>query len=200
MLTETQKQILYGAILGDSYVETSFCKKKARIRFDHSSKQIEYTKWKHQALIPYVFPIRERKILDKRTKKLYHKVRFDTHTLSLFLKFRKLFYFENIKRVPNCISSLLTSPLALTIWYLDDGGKKTDCNAFRLHTTCYSLTEVHLFKNTLKQNFAIKAAIHKQGKGYLLYIGSRNGEADKFCKIVKRVVSSKIPSMLYKFH
>ena len=139
-------------------------------------------------------------VFDKRTGKWYRKVRFDTPTLSIFNRFREIFYVGNTKIVPSKISRYLTSPLALAVWYLDDGGKKTDCKAYRLHTNCYSLPEVEMLKKTLRDNFGINSTIHKQGKGFLLYIGAKNGQASRFCEIVKPVVSSKIPSMLHKFH
>ncbi len=145
-------------------------------------------------------PVREVKVFDRRAGKYYKKVRFDTLTLSIFNRFRKIFYIENMKIVPSNISRYLTSPLALAVWYLDDGGKKTDCKAYRLHTNCYSLPEVGVLKEGLKRDFGISSAIHKQRKGFLLYIGTRNGQANRFCKVVKPVVSSKIPTMLYKFH
>lgn len=197
MLSNTQNQILYGAILGDSHVETSQSLKcKARVRFDHAAQERAYIEWKNRALAPYATPVREVTVFDKPTGKCYKKVRFDT----LFNKFRTIFYVGNTKIVPSNVSHYLTSPLALAVWYLDDGGKKTDCKAYRLHTNCYSLPEVDVLKDTLIKNFGISSAIHKQGKGFLLYIGARNGQASRFCEVVRPVVSSKIPSMLHKFH
>jgi recombination protein RecA len=201
MLTNTQNQILYGAILGDSYVEIGqSVRRKARVRFDHAARERDYTEWKNRALAPYSTPLREVKVFDKRTGKYYKKVRFDTLTLSIFNKFRKMFYVGNTKIVPSNISRYLTSPLALAVWYLDDGGKRTDCKAYRIHTNCYSLPEVKLLNEALKNNFGVSSTIHKQGKGFLLYIGAKNGQANKFCELVKPVVSSRIPSMLHKFH
>ena len=201
MLTNTQNQILYGAILGDSHVEMGQSLRcKARVRFDHAAQERDYNEWKKCALAPYSTPLREVKVFDKRKGKYYKKVRFDTLTLPIFNKLRKMFYIANTKMVPSNISRYLTSPLALAVWYLDDGGKKTDCKAYKIHTNCYSLPEVELLKEALKNNFGISCAIHKQEKGFLLYIGARNGQANRFCELVKPVVSSRIPSMLHKFH
>lgn len=201
MLSITQNQILYGAILGDSHVEVSqSLRRKTRVRFDHAAQERDYIEWKKRALAPYATSTREVKVFDKRTGKYYKKVRFDTLTLSIFNRFRKIFYVGDAKIVPSNVSRYLVSPLALAVWYLDDGGKKTYCKAYRLQTNCYSLPEVEVLKGTLKKNFDISSVIHRQGKGFLLYIGARNGQADRFCKIVKPVVSSEIPSMLHKFH
>ena len=201
MLSSTQNQMLYGAILGDSHVEISqSLRRKTRVRFDHAAQERDYIEWKNRALAPYATSIREVEVFDKRTGKCYKKVRFDTLTLSIFNRFRKIFYIGNTKIVPSNVSHCLVSPLPLAVWYLDDGGKKTDCKAYRLHTNCYSLPEVEVLREALRKNFGISSAIHKQGKGFLLYIGARNGQADRFCEVVKPVVSSEIPSMLHKFH
>ncbi len=200
-LSNAQNQILCGAILGDSCVEAGqSLKPKTRVRFEHAAQQRDYIEWKNRALAPYATAVREIGVFDKRTGKCYKKVRFDTLTLPIFNRFRKIFYCGNKKIVASNISHYLTSPLALAVWYLDDGGEKTDCKAYRLHTNCYSLREVEVLKEALSRNFGITPAIHKQGKGFLLYIGAKNGQANRFGEIVKPVVSSRIPSMLYKFH
>ena len=83
MLSNTQNQILYGAILGDSYVEIGeSLRRTARVRFDHAAQERDYVEWKNRALAPYANPVREVKAFDKRTGKYYKKVRFDTLTLS----------------------------------------------------------------------------------------------------------------------
>lgn len=142
--------------------------RKARIRFHQSDKERDYLQWKDRALSPYCNPICRVKVFGKRTGKYYNKVRFDTQTLSIFNRFRKSFYVENRETIPSKISSYLTSPLALAVWYLDDGGKKTNCKAYRLHTNCYSLLEVEPLKQTLGNNFHISPTFHKQGRGVLI--------------------------------
>ena len=206
MISDIQNQILYGSVLGDACVEAAmtrgnrFLPHRARVRFDHSVRELDYLQWKHRALPPYCTQMREIKVFDKRTGRWYKKVRFDTLALPIFYRLREIFYVENRKVIPSDISQHLNSPLTLAVWYLDDGGKKTDCRAYRLHTNCYSLLEVEGLRRGLKERFGIDAAAHKQGKGFLLYIGARNGQAERFCEIVRPVVSSEISSMLHKFH
>ena len=117
MLSNTQNQILYGAILGDSHIEIGeSLRRKARVRFDHAAQERNYVEWKNRALAPYTTPVRKVKVFDKRTGKYYEKVRFDTLTLSIFNKFRNIFYVGNRKIVPSNISRYLISPLALAVW------------------------------------------------------------------------------------
>jgi hypothetical protein len=134
-----------------------------------------------------------------QTQKTYQKARFSTYTLPLFKSFRENFYQNGKKIVPTNIKSIFHSNLALAVWYLDDGSLKTDCKAFKLHTNNFTFNEVEFLKDTLELNFGVKSKLHKQGKNFILYIGSKNSEARKFNKLIRPFVESEIPSMLYKF-
>ncbi|RYE24574.1 MAG: hypothetical protein EOP45_05695 [Sphingobacteriaceae bacterium] len=57
MLTNTQDQLLIGAILGDSHVERN--KLNCRVRFDHATRQREYVCWKQKMLFPHVGKLTE---------------------------------------------------------------------------------------------------------------------------------------------
>jgi len=204
MLTTKQEDVLIGSLLGDGHVE--YNGKSCRFRFDQSLSQIEYLKWKHQLLEPLCGNIYEYTIYDKRTQKSYKKARFSTRTLPIFNSFRETFYPDGKRIVPDHIKSIFRSNLALAVWYLDDGSLKTDCRAFRLHTNNFTLFEVLALKDTLELNFQVKSLnfqvkskLHKQGKQFILYIGSRGSQAENFSKRIKPLVESEIPSMLYKF-
>jgi hypothetical protein len=197
MLTKKQQDLLIGSLLGDAHIE--YNGKNCRVRFDHSLSQLEYLKWKHQILLPYVTPINEYKIFDKRTQKNYKKARFNTATNSIFNIYREIFYRDGKKVVPENIKSILQSNLALAAWYLDDGSLKTDCKAFKLHTNNFTFSEVLVLKETLKLNFDLESKPHKQKDSFILYIGSRDLMAKKFSNLVRPLVESEIPSMLYKF-
>ncbi len=197
MLKREQEDVLIGAILGDSHVEKNgkFC----RVRFDHSIKQLPYLEWKRERLFPYSAPLSLYQVYDKRTGKVYKRARFNTYTTLLFNPYRDLFYQGGKKILPLNIESLLHSSLALAIWYLDDGSLKTDCKAYRPHTNSFTLSEVEILKRVLFKNFGIQSQIHKQGAGFLLYIGSKGSEAKRFGEILLPIVEKRIPSMLYKF-
>lgn len=199
MLTTEQQDLLIGSLLGDACIE--YNGKSCRVRFDHSLSQVDYLKWKYQLLEPIATKIYEYTTYDKRTGKSYQKARFNTRTLPVLNSFREDFYKDGKKIVPKNIKSLLRSNLALATWYLDDGSLKTDCRAYKLHTNCFTLFEVEAVKDVLKENFQIESKIHKQGVyGNILYIGSRGSQANNFSKLIKPLVESEIPSMLYKFY
>jgi len=196
MLTSDQQDLLIGGILGDCYVERPSL--NSRVLFDHSIAQLQYVEWKHAIMQPYSSPIVTYSVLDPRNGNTYNKVRFRTATSKLFNPYRELFYPNQTKIVPPNIKHLLTTELALAVWYLDDGGLRTDCDGLRLYTNSFSYGEVVLLGELLLENFGIASTPHKQGKGHNLYIGTLHKQSEKFCDIIRPVVASEIPSMLYK--
>lgn len=197
MINEQQHQLLIGALLGDSHVECQG--KNCRIIFEHSSVQLEYLKWKFLMLQPFCTKIVKKDVLDQRNHKIYHKFCFKTLTRPFFNQYRELFYEGSKKVVPIPIRQDLRSQLALAVWYLDDGSLRSDCRGLRIHTNSFSLQEVQTLRETLLENFSIKSTLHKQGQeSWNLYIGSANKQSEKFCDIIRPIVASKIPSMLFK--
>ena len=71
-----------------------------------------------------------------------------------------MFYVQGKKVVCNNIIRFLCYPLALALWYLDDGTLRADSCVFRLHTNSYSLHDVELLRCALKENFNIVSTIH----------------------------------------
>lgn len=179
MLTKAQDQLLIGAILGDSHVERNV--PNCRVRFEHATRQRELIHWKHKMLSPHAGKVTEAQVVDKPTNKTYYKTRFNTFTRAHFNRYLDLFYVDKVKCVPANIEQLLVSDLALAVWYLDDGAKRVNSRAFRLHTNDFSLKSVSLLQRTLLANYGITSSIQKQDakkrggdRGFLLAIGARN--------------------------
>ena len=193
VLTKCQRAVLIGTILGDAHLEENG--RYVRLKIDHSIKQQEYVghKYKifreHAAGIPKIVSV-----TDKRTSRVYKHVRFNTKSIPLFVEYRRLFYSDGKKIVPDQISKILISPLALAIWFMDDGARRTDCKALRLHTSAYFYQENTLLVDALRKNFDIRSKIHRVKEGsYTLYIPSN--EAKKLCQLIEPHI---IPSMRYK--
>ena len=64
------------------------------------------------------------------------------------------------KIVPPNIEQLLIDPIALAIWYLDDGTKR-NYNACRFATQSFSLEENKLLQSTLERNFNLTIKIEE---------------------------------------
>lgn len=193
ILSQIQKEVLLGTLLGDGHLEKNG--KFVRLKIDHSLKQKDYVEYKyhifneHAASEPKVISV-----FDGRTSSIYKHVRFNTKTIPELVEFWKLFYQDRKKKIPKEIIELFYSPLSLAIWYMDDGARRTDCNALRIHSTAYPLEENILLKEMLLKNYGIKAKIHKVTKNYyVIYIPS--SEARKFCSLIEL---HTIPSLRYK--
>ena len=204
VLTEKQRACTIGFILGDAHLEKNGS--HHRLRFDHAAREREYVLWKHRLLAPHVGLFRDSHVLDKRSIKPSRKCRFDSRTLPLFDTFYNEFYRGKEKIVPGHIGELLTSRWTLLTWFLDDGSRRTDSAALRLHTNSFSLAEVQLLRQALIHNWGIDCAIHsararndKRDSGYILHLGARAGAAERFCAIVKPLCAQECPTMLYKF-
>jgi len=118
VLTERQKDILLGCVLGDAYINPL-----GKIRIEQSIKQMDYVQWKYQELKSLAYPSLPREIIHKIREKEYQSVIFTLR--QYFRLWRSIFYFEKRKIFPK---NLLLSPLSLAVWYMDDGcwtGKKS---------------------------------------------------------------------------
>jgi len=191
-LTSKQKEVLIGTLLGDGTMELNG--KYPRLRIQHSKKQNSYLKWKHKVFSEIA--TKEKNLYrkeDYRTRKKYEYCSFDTYSIPSLDKFYKMFYVSGKKKVPDNFDRILNSSFSLAVWFMDDGQKRSDCNALRISTDSFSYKEQTILQKCLAKNFNIFAKIHKKGKFWNLYIPSR--EAKKFINIVSQYI---IPSMKYK--
>lgn len=119
-VTDRQRDILIGCILGDAYISP-----KGKIRIEQSTKQKEYVWWKHTELKSLAYPALPRKIdrINKLNGREYSSMFFELR--QYFRSWRAIFYMERRKVFP---LELSISPIALAVWYMDDGcwtGKKS---------------------------------------------------------------------------
>ncbi|MFH1959250.1 MAG: LAGLIDADG endonuclease [Patescibacteria group bacterium] len=181
-LSNLQQQVLIGTLLGDGHLERSG--KFVRLKIDHSEKQSEYVWWKYQIFKNFVpSPPRYIQVFDQRYDKVYQHCRFATKSLQILENFYNLFYLRQKKVLPKKITQLLSTPQSLAVWYMDDGARRTDCNALRLHTNSFTMPEQKVLQEVLLKNFKIKTKIHKAGaKTHVLYIPASQAQA--FCNLV----------------
>jgi len=181
-ISEEQKAIIIGTLLGDGYIyqdKYGSC----RLEIKHSESQKDYVFWFHEKL-KNVCPGVPRERTDN------HQWKFNTESNSDIVSFRKLFYPKGLKIIPRNISEILTNPLSLAVWYMDDGSldfrPKSHC-AFSLKTNSFTIEECQLLSNVLENNFGIKSSVQYplcRGRRYpQIYIG-KNGR-DEFIKTIK---------------
>lgn len=160
-----EEAVLIGTLLGDGCL--ALHGRNARLHVKHKAAHRALAEFKHGTFSRFVsMDLHE---FDQRLGgKRYPCVQFATRTHPLFTSWRRRFYSGRRKIVPHDISSLLT-PLATTVWFMDDGS--ADRTGVTLQTHCYTCDEVELLRTAMSERFDIVATI-RQNKGHaILYIG-----------------------------
>ena len=181
-MTERQRDIIIGTVLGDSYIPFSKSG-KTHIEIKQADKYKEYVFWLHdnlKDLFPKSIP-RQRK--DNNQWYVTSSFSYELNEL------HKLFYNEGRKTIPENIEKLLISPLSLAVWFMDDGTldyRVKDHCAFHFCTNCFTKEETQRLIDVLYSNFGIITSMHYtlcRGKRHArIYIGAKGRE--RFIKLI----------------
>lgn len=185
-ITEIQEQVILGTVLGDGHLYNY--KDTSMLRFDHCKKQKEYIYFKYNILknlCKYNQP-KYLTSLDKRSNKINEKYSLHTKSFIELKKYRNMFY-QPKKIISKEICSLL-KPLAIAIFFMDDGYKHK--NAYFFSTNNFNIESIKNFQDFLYNNYKIESSMHKNK---VIYIKSNS--RDKFTKIIEPFI---IESMKYK--
>lgn len=209
-LTQRQKDILYGSMMGDA--KSLNIKWNSVVHFKHSDKQEEYLKWKFNEFKS----ISKRKNLqfhiskDKREeyKGHYGSWSFYTKANSDVEECLNRFYGENGKQITKEILDNL-SELSLAVWYMDDG--TTDWRhrhivpgdnaspALSFCTDSYSKESCDHIIEWFKDRWGIESNLRKRelrSDGMMAYrIVIKYQYNDTFFNLIRPHI---VPSMLYK--
>ena len=178
-LSQRQKEILIGCILGDAYISPL-----GKIRIEQSTKQRAYVDWKYQELRSLCYPALPREIVHTLpTGKQHTSVFFLLR--QYFRLWRSIFYEGRIKIFPR---DLPVTPLSLAVWYMDDGcwtGKK----ALICAESFDGIYRENMQKALLDQH-GIETVVGKNGRLVI-----RKKFHDRFFSLIAPHI---IPSMKYK--
>ncbi len=194
-LSIKQKDILYGLILGDGYLQKTG-QKNARLRLEHSHKQENYINWKFEEL-KNLFSSRPKRIerLHPISKKKYIYYRLQSNSSSLIGKLQGMFYQHNKRVIPEKISNLLKSPLTLAVWYMDDGYYYKRDKSAHIYLPKYQPAELELLRRTLASNFGIKTKFYCRPDKKSCQINIIGEEKEKFFSLISPHI---IKSLRYK--
>jgi hypothetical protein len=181
-LTEEQKSILIGCLLGDGTLRR---KRNTLLEINHSSKQEDYVFWLYSKFKGCVLtPPKIRVNGPNRTS-----YRFTTRSIVAFNVFYEKFYPGNLqKKIPR---DLDLNPLSLAVWFMDDGSKSR--NALYLNTQQFNLEDQKYLISLLDNSFGIKATLNKDKCYYRIRI--RVSSIEKFRDLTSPFI---IKSMEYK--
>lgn len=161
------KAMIVGSILGDGSVRRRV-KKNTCMSFGHCEKQEQYLRWKvsifekyglHTGRVAlYVHKSDRYKSGECRT---WHSV---TRMNALFNFYRENFYDESGKKYIN-FEHLDVSPMALAIWFMDDGQKCT--RSYQINTQSFSREELEKLCKYLLDKYELEFTIDKLNVLYL---------------------------------
>ena len=215
-LTEKDKSILIGLLLGDGYID-----EKGRIQIEHGEKQKEYCIYKAKLLhsvcggkdIKVHEYTRNRSTL--KDGKQFKESTFITYSFKKqsqsFIPIRQLLYNENKKKyISEEIVKYLT-PEAIALWWMDDGcltkkytyqnGEKKHCGYMLRLCTYLPKEQNEIIQKFFKRNYqmewnVVKADGAKDDSQWMLRCGSIEGR--KFLDIIRDYVIKNVPSLSYK--
>ena len=124
--------VVVGSLLGDGYLYSN-----GTLQIEHSFGQASYVRWKYEKLVDIVgkTPVTVERH-DRRTGRVYRSVRF--YTKAVLRQFRDAFYRDRRKIIPAEVGELL-DPMALSVWFMDDGGRGARTpKGLVFNTSCYS--------------------------------------------------------------
>ena len=180
-LTEEQKQILIGLLLGDGAMRK---KTHALLEINHSYSQKEYVDWLYRQFKKYVgTPPKLRKGNGSRIA-----YRFTTKSVPVFTEFYDHFFRGNKKIVPKLLN---LSPLTLAIWYMDDGSR-CDTDIY-LNSQQFTLKEQKILVAELAKQFQIKSSLNKDKQYHRIRIKKESVQL-----FMTAITPYVIPSMKYK--
>lgn len=184
-ITEEQKEILFGTLLGDGNLRYNDSGKSVFGRMNHSILQEEYIKYKQNKLKNLTSEVKfyKAKAGSKYYDSLYFTFKSNTQLNSLY----HAFYDESGKKhIPDDLS--LLTPIAMAFWFMDDGSASNP--SIRIATCSFSVQDLERLKCFLYQRYSLEVTITRERK---LYFKAKTKK--RFKELVEPYI---IESMKYK--
>ncbi|CCQ96434.1 hypothetical protein CULT_410052 [[Clostridium] ultunense Esp] len=162
MINNEFYSLLCGKLLGDGYL---LSRKNARLQFRHTTKDRQYVLDQLERLKKHISfgpnnPA-EYRYTDSRTGKTYTTLICQSKMDPRLTQLKELWYPRGQKIVPFQFVQDHLDPLALSIWYQDDGNLKNERRLI-LSTESFSEEENLFLIRLLKERFLIEASVDTQ--------------------------------------
>jgi recombination protein RecA len=195
-LSDFQLTALRGTLMGDSAISSTQSGYGGRFRFSHCEAQTEYADWKASLFS---------NIGASRRVRLDNVVTYDFQPLPELAALRQSVYVEGKKVLDDDYLKSLT-PLALALWYTDDGHfavrskglqKRTEGLSGRVEIGVEAMDERtrHRLVEYLVDTWGVRATLTKKGARGSAVLVFNNAESAKFHALIAPYVH---PSMEYK--
>lgn len=200
VLTEEQKEVIIGTLLGASWIRASNC--NFSLKFEQKYTQIDYLIHLYEVFKPFVGTGPKMRIITNSFHKDYGvSCWFRTYAHIAFKYYENRFYQIDAKRkrhkvVPKNIHQMLT-PRALAYWFMDDGSYLQFKNEplYILNTQGFTRSDQKRLVIALKQNFDLDVNISKDRQYYRLVVQNHDNQA--FRKLIEPYVLSNFQYKLF---
>lgn len=192
--TKEQKSILIGTILGDAYLQKTG-KKNSRLRLEHGKKQKEYLLWK-VSKFPCLFQGKSKYVKRQHplSQKIYEYWRHQSSSTPELGKWRKIFYQNDKKCIPDNLETILEDPLSLAVWYMDDGYYYDRDKISCLYLGRIEKKQAQIVQRVLMKNFRIiSRVVDKKRKGFVIYFSP-----EETLKLHRKIDKFVLPLFHYK--
>lgn len=182
---EEYVQVAIGSILGDGCLKQLSKRRRAsQLYVSQHSDKLPYLEWLHSKLSGGF----EMNVI--KPKKGYKQHYFMTKPDKLLGFLMEKFYPQGKKIIPEDIGDILTDPVTIAVWYMDDGTldkrSKYHCNAM-FATYGFSFEGCGRLVAALKENFGLEVSTSRcmmRGKVYpRLYV--KSGSMGRFISLVQ---------------
>jgi ubiquinol-cytochrome c reductase cytochrome b subunit len=188
-------QVIIGSLLGDGHLEKRSKSIGTRLILEQTNQNVEYLMWLYKFFYNQGYCSSLKPKIFKRIRKnnvIYYGIKFNTYTFSSLNWLHESFYTqENIKHLPIYLLKYYLNPMALAIWYMDDGSKLG--SGFKLATNCFKLSELEKLCNLLHNKFKLNCNLHKDKLSWTIYI--KKSSAKQFANLIEPYM---VDSMKYK--
>lgn len=181
-LTQRQKEIIIGKLLGDGHLETQNRGRTFRLKIEHAITQRPYVDWLAQELGSWLNqPPRSWTRMVQGMQ--YTKYGFQTLSHPALRFFAHQWYHQGRKIIPPQINRWLT-PLAFAVWYMDDGSVKSNqTNGRILNTQGFTRQEVDQLIQVINNRYQLSAVPRRQREGWQIFIPAH--DAQRLTEILK---------------
>ena len=162
-ISEIQKSIITGSLLGDGCINNPEYGNSQFIK-NQCLKHRDYLVWHVEQFNPLDVALKDSD--NYAEGKCYKRCNFTTQTHPYLTMLREQWYPEGKKIVPR---SLSLDPLALAVWYFDDGSNyiKRNKHQIKLHTCAFSKEDCEFLITLLHREFGIASRLQKRNRIYI---------------------------------
>lgn len=187
IFSSTQISTLVGTLLGDGCLAKHGRFHRLHVKHKLAQRALAELKYKvFRDIISMPLHHFDQQLLGKR----YPCVQFATRTNPLLSEWHARFYRAGKKQLPTRICEWLT-PLAVAVWFMDDGAADHAGLTFQTHS--FDLDEVEVLAEGLREKFDLAVNLRRNRGAWLVYVKAESVE--RFRHLTEQHI---LPELTYK--